>query len=83
MNNCYVDLCISYNVWIVSWLVSCINVKHFYTIDILRNINWANLICRNNSFLTLIPSIRGVIQKTNEKVRKKKYTHTKKKRKNE
>ena len=51
----------SYNVWIVSWLVSCINDKHFYTIDILRNINWANLICKINSFLKLIPSIRKML----------------------
>ena len=50
----------SYNVWIISWLVSCINDEEILNRDKLRNLNWANTMCRNNQFVSLIPSIRYI-----------------------
>ena len=50
----------SYNVWIISWLVSCINDEEILNRDKLRNLNWANTMCRNNQFGSLIPSIRYI-----------------------
>ena len=52
----------SYNVWIISWLVSCINDEEILNRDKLRNLNWANTMCRNNQFGSLIPSIRYLIE---------------------
>ena len=52
----------SYNVWIISWLVSCINDEEILNRDKLRNLNWANTMCRNNQFVSLIPSIRYLIE---------------------
>ena len=50
----------SYNVWIISWLVSCINEEELLNRYKLRNVNWANTMCRNNQFGSLIPSIRYI-----------------------